>query len=97
MSPLHRTQVQLDRAQYEELKRLAAEQGISLSELLRRIVDRELGAKDRQDRDALRRVRGLVADAGVAGRDHDAVLYGGGEDAGRDRDDPEDGRDGEAA
>lgn len=80
MPPYHRTQIQLEKAQYERLKRRAAEEDISLSELIRRIVDRELGEQRGTDREKLREMRGIFADEGFSARDHDEVLYGDGDE-----------------
>lgn len=77
-----RTQIQLERRQYEWLKRLAAQRGQSLSAVLRALVDQALGGKE--DGDAVRRARlGFVGKGRDAGgerdvaRRHDAYLYGG--------------------
>lgn len=77
-----RTQIQLERRQYERLKRLAAERGQSLSGVLRALVDEVLGESPSPT--AVRDARlGFVG----AGRDtqgrrdvarrHDRYLYGG--------------------
>lgn len=78
---LHRTQIQLEEWQYEELKRRAAEEGVSLAEIVRRLVERELGRApgSGEGRERLRRLRGRWSDEGFSGRDHDEALYGGAE------------------
>lgn len=81
MPDYHRTQIQLERWQYEALKARAAEEDVSLSELIRRLVGRELGSKRTSGgRERLRALRGRWRDPDVDGEDHDEVLYGPGED-----------------
>jgi len=73
-----RTQIQLDEAQYEEIRRLAHSERISLAAAIRRLIDQALrGGKPRQPRGA----RALLDVAGIAksglgdlGRRHDEYL-----------------------
>jgi hypothetical protein len=59
-SPLHRTQILLREEQHEELSALAERRGISLSELIRKLVDGELQAQEEQRRARIdRRLRAL--------------------------------------
>ncbi|MFA5889595.1 MAG: ribbon-helix-helix protein, CopG family [Actinomycetota bacterium] len=78
-----RTQIQLERRQYERLKRLALERGQSLSAVLRALVDDALGGGAAAGAGAVREARlGFVG----SGRDregkrdvarlHDRYLYG---------------------
>lgn len=58
--PLHRTQILLRREQHEELSSLAARRGVSVSELIRNLVDEELTHEERQARERVeRRLRAL--------------------------------------
>lgn len=45
-----RTQVQLEEEQFERLKRLAAAEGVSMAELIRRGVEKVLSTSDRERR-----------------------------------------------
>ena len=63
-----RTQVQLPEEKLAELRRRAAEEGVSVSELVRRGVDRVLGEKQQPDRAELYR-RALE----VAGKYHSGL------------------------
>ncbi len=74
---LHRTQVLLERWQYERLKKLAEQEGASLSEMVRRLLAPHLRPRSRRPtRAALARIAGLGEDAEISGRDHDRALYG---------------------
>lgn len=78
MPDYHRTQVQLEKRQVLRLRELAAHEGVSMSELLRRIVDRELRARDPPERDLerLREITAFLDDPDFDAREHDRVLYG---------------------
>lgn len=73
-----RTQIQLDEAQYEEIRRLAHAERISLAAAIRRLIDQALsGGKPRRAHGA----RALLDVAGIAksglgdlGRRHDEYL-----------------------
>ena len=74
-----RLQVQLTEAQVRELKSMAAEQGVSVAELIRRGVDRQLRAEtsdSRLDHVARLKRRVMHLDAGVKdlAREHDRYL-----------------------
>lgn len=73
----HRTQVQLEKWQYEALKRLAREKEISLSEALRQILDRELPSRKKPERKKREQLAGFFSDREGTGRDHDRYLYRG--------------------
>ena len=60
VSRVKRTQVYLDPVEHEALKRKAAEEGVSMSELLRRIVREQLGLGKQRGSPAERLMR-LVA------------------------------------
>jgi hypothetical protein len=77
MARMTRTQVTLEETEYRFLKARAAETGCSLSSIVRGLVREEMaltaaGAPHVWD------VAGLVETSDFTGRDHDAVLYGGG-------------------
>lgn len=75
---MHRTQILLRLDQYQALKRLARARRTSLGELIRVIVDREIGAASGTPAgiEAIRRAAGFIEKADARGRDHDDVLYG---------------------
>lgn len=75
-NPLHRTQILLREEQHEELSTLAARRGISLSELIRNLVDTELQIEEEQLR--ARSDRKLRALAEVASHARDALRNRGG-------------------
>lgn len=77
-----RTQIQLERRQYDRLKALAAQRGQSLSGVLRAIVDDALG--DNRGRADVRESRlgfvgaGRDAEGKIdVAREHDRYLHGG--------------------
>jgi hypothetical protein len=73
---MHRTQISLEQEQYEALQREAQRLGVSMSELIRRLV------RDHFDRkpagpDPLVLLAGIAEGAGEAvGRRHNRFLYG---------------------
>ncbi len=77
-----RTQIQLEERQYTSLKRLAAEQGRSLSAILRGIVDAALGGAETAPEDRKAALLGFVGSgrdvesARDIARQHDRYLYG---------------------
>ncbi|MDP3774438.1 MAG: hypothetical protein Q8Q85_09245 [Gemmatimonadales bacterium] len=82
MSAKVRTQVQLERRQYEHLKRLAYERHKSLSAVLRDLLDEALGA-GRQKPALVREVRLALVGTGKdvdgrrdVAREHDDYAYG---------------------
>lgn len=74
-----RLQVQLTETQVQALKRMAAEQGVSIAELIRRGVDRQLGAEPLASRrEHLKRLKERVRKLDIGIRDlseeHDRYL-----------------------
>jgi hypothetical protein len=77
MPTLHRTQVLLEPRHYQALKRLAREEGLSLSALLRQILEEHLfQQQEKEQHPPLSTLAGLGRDPSLAGRDHDQALYG---------------------
>jgi hypothetical protein len=75
MAAFHRTQVLLEPWQYGALKALAEREGISMSDMVRRILSRRLRPRSSRRR-GLQRMAGIGRDRKAAGRDHDRWLYG---------------------
>ncbi len=77
---MHRTQISLEREQYDLLMREAARRGVSLSALLRELVGARYQRPKPSGRaatDPLARVTGIGAGTGEAvGRRHNRFLYG---------------------
>jgi hypothetical protein len=75
-----RTQIQLTEAQHRELRRLAAEEGLSMAEIVRRALDLALSRSAPERRDLYRRASELVGafpdrdGADDVARQHDAYL-----------------------
>ena len=69
----HRTQVLLEPAQFELLSRRAQREGISVSELIRQLVERDLDGRGAPNLSA---ICGIANGPGLSGRDHDIELYG---------------------
>jgi hypothetical protein len=76
MTRMTRTQISLDETQYRYLKSAAAEQGVSISALLRGLVDREMNRRA-ENGPHVWELAGLIDDRLASGRDHDRILYGG--------------------
>jgi hypothetical protein len=73
---MHRTQISLKPAQYEQLGTEARRLGISLSELIRRLIDAHLGTSHEEE-DPLGAVTGIAQGNGEpVGREHNRYLYG---------------------
>ena len=77
---MHRTQISLEREQYELLKRDARRRGVSLAALLRELVaarfQRRRPSSRRKAADPLERITGLGAGSGEpVGRRHNRLLY----------------------
>jgi hypothetical protein len=72
---MQRTQIILDDWQYEALKARATRLGVSMSELLRQILDAHL-AKPPSRSHQLEAIIGIADDPATHGRDHDDHLYG---------------------
>jgi hypothetical protein len=77
MASYHRTQVLLERWQHAALKSLAEREGVSVSDLVRRILSRRLRPRP-SSRKGLAAIAGIGRDRGATGRDHDRWLYGAG-------------------
>ena len=73
-SSYHRTQLLLEPWQYSALKALAEREGVSISDLVRRILSRRL--RPRSTRRGFRAMAGIGRDRKASGRDHDRWLYG---------------------
>ena len=77
MASYHRTQVLLERWQHAALKSLAEREGVSVSDLVRRILSRRLRPRP-SSRKGLAAIAGIGRDRTATGRDHDRWLYGAG-------------------
>jgi hypothetical protein len=75
MTRMTRTQISLNEDEHRYLKLEAAREGVSLSAFLRGIVREKMDASG-PGKPTVAEMVGLFADAGAAGRDHDAILYG---------------------
>lgn len=77
---MHRTQISLEKEQYELLKREARRRGLSLSALLRELVGARYQKGSRRARrtpDPLGAITGIGSGTGEAvGRNHNVFLYG---------------------
>ncbi len=74
MSSFRRTHVLLERGHYQQLKRLAREERVSLSALLRQILDESFAQPtNRSKRSNLKTLAGLGHDENLSGRDHDQI------------------------
>jgi predicted DNA-binding ribbon-helix-helix protein len=77
---MHRTQITLEDAQYLTLREQARRTGKSMGQLIREMLQRELGlqTKSRRKRSSgLTKLQGILDDPGFGGEDHDEILYGG--------------------
>ena len=72
---MQRTQLLLEPWQHDALRARAERAGISLSELVRRIVSAWLTPEEPTEDGPLLAMEGIGADASVTGRAHDEVLY----------------------
>lgn len=74
---MHRTQISLEQEQYRRLGEEARRRGISLSALIRRLVDEHLGRGGRPEDDPVAAVAGIGTGSGEpVGREHNRYLYG---------------------
>ncbi len=75
---VHRTQILLEKQQYEALKAWSCRADKSLSELVRLAGSRLLGGGEGSGKKLrLSDIRGIGKDpGGLSGRDHDKALYG---------------------
>jgi plasmid stability protein len=71
---MHRTQIILEDWQHQALQARAAQEGRSMSDLVRELIDK--GLQTSSARSALDAVAGIGEDPAAHGRDHDAFLYG---------------------
>ncbi len=75
MASYHRTQVLLEGWQHAALKSLAEREGVSISDLVRRILSQRLRPRPSRQK-GLRSIAGIGRDRSATGRDHDRWLYG---------------------
>jgi hypothetical protein len=75
---MHRTQIIIEDWQYQALRARAEKENRSISDLVRDILRRAL-AQPPRGKGRLGEIEGVGEDAGAYGRDHDRLLYGGGE------------------
>lgn len=75
MARMTRTQISLDETQHRYLKSAAAERQVSVSALLRGLVDREMN-RCYENGPHVWELAGLIDDGLLSGRDHDRILYG---------------------
>jgi hypothetical protein len=76
---MHWTQISLEERQYERLMREAKRLRISLSELLRRMIDQQFQQLP-EPKDPLDAITGMgEGDGRPVGREHNRFLYGQGE------------------
>lgn len=75
---MHKTNITLDDWQYERLKAISEQEGRSVSEVLRAILDLHLreAASTPGNLGGLAAIRGIGSDPDASGRDHDRFLYG---------------------
>ena len=74
---MHRTQISLEHEQYRLLGAEARRKGISLSALIRSLVDEYFGAHREPEQDPLEAVIGIGSGTGdPVGREHNRYLYG---------------------
>lgn len=75
---MHRTQISLEREQHRLLGIEARRRGISLSALIRSLVDEYFSADGGSAQDPLEAVVGIGSGTGdPVGREHNRYLYGG--------------------
>lgn len=75
MGELQRTQVLLEKWQHERLRLRAEEEGVSMSELLRNLLEKDLEPERSDKVDRLRRIRGAGRDEDIPGKEHDEAIY----------------------
>jgi hypothetical protein len=75
MTRMTRTQISLDETQHRYLKSTATAREVSVSALLRELVDREMNRRC-EDGPHVWELAGLIDDSLMSGRDHDHTLYG---------------------
>ena len=74
---VHRTQILLERRQYEALKAMARRSACGLSELVRRAIDKLLHAENPAEGGTrLKDICAIARDrGGISERDHDKIVY----------------------
>jgi hypothetical protein len=75
MASYHRTQLLLEDWQHAALKGLAEREGVSISDLVRRILSQRLRPRPSR-RKRLSAIAGIGHDRKATGRTHDRWLYG---------------------
>jgi hypothetical protein len=75
MASYHRTQVLLEDWQHAALKSLAERNGVSISDLVRRMLSQRLRPRSSAGK-GLTAIAGIGRDRHATGRDHDRWLYG---------------------
>ena len=73
---MHRTQLMLEKWQYDALRLRAERRSISLSELVREILTEHLQRQTKKKASGLYKIEGIGADGALSARDHDTFLYG---------------------
>lgn len=68
-----RTQIMLERWQHAELKALAEAEGVSISEVLRRLIDESF---ERRGRSKLLALAGIAQDGAASADGIDRIVYG---------------------
>ena len=73
---MHRTQISLEHGQYRRLRAEARRNGISLSALIRRLVDEHFSTATTSAIDPLEAIEGIESGTGEpVGREHNRYLY----------------------
>lgn len=74
---MHRTQISLESEQYHRLGEEAQRRGLSLSALIRSLIDEHFGKQGTIEQDPLDAIVGIGRGNGEAvGREHNRYLYG---------------------
>lgn len=72
---MQRTQILLEKSQYDTLKSLCERKGLSLSNVVRDAVELYLRTVANKRAPALQEIEGIGSDAQATGRTHDTHLY----------------------
>jgi hypothetical protein len=72
---MHRTQILLEKSQYDTLKSLCERKGVSLSNVVREAVALYLRTGAKKGAPSLDDIEGIGNDPDATGRKHDAHLY----------------------
>ena len=74
---MHRTQISLEQEQYRLLGTEARRKGVSISALIRNLVEEHFRGRKEPGADPLESVKGIGSGTGEAvGREHNRYLYG---------------------